>query len=82
MSGIQDKGGKAFILRQIKQLQILSDRLVNCKHNSYIRQEKLKIMEELLTENQKKYDLLVMSIEEIRANCPHEYQCPVKILKL
>jgi len=75
-------GMKEFILHQVKQIKELTNKLIHCWHNSYQQQEKLKITEERLKEAQKKYELLVCNIDDVRATCPYEHQCPVKKIKL
>ena len=82
MSGDRVMGIQRFVLHQVKQVKGLIKRLIQCWHNSYQLQAKLDLTEERLNEAQKKYELLVNNLDEIRATCPHEYQCPVRKLKL
>lgn len=71
-----------FVLHQVVQLRELFQRLIRCLHHSYQQDEKLKLTEERLEEAKKKYELLTENLDHIRATCPHEYQCPVRKLKL
>ncbi len=82
MSRDRVMGIRGFILHQVKQIKELTERLIQCWHNSYQQQEKLKITEERLLEAQKKYDLLVNNLDDIRATCSYEHQCPVRKLRL
>ena len=75
-------GPHTFILHQVKQIKELTIKLILSLHNSYQLQEKLKLTEELTSEKQKKYELLVNNIDDFRATCPYEFQCPVRKLKL
>ena len=82
MNGDQKTGLHAFILNQVKQIQRLTVNIIHCWHDSYQLREKLKIMELRTIELQHRYDLLINNIDNVRATCPCEDQCPVGKLKL
>lgn len=82
MKGNRVMGIRGFVLHQVNQTKKLTNILVQCWHNSYQQQIRLQITEELLKEANKKYELLVNNIDDVRATCMHEYQCPVRKLKL
>jgi len=75
-------GIRGFIFHLVKQIKELTNKLVQCWHNSRQLQEKLNLTEERLNEAQKKYELLVNNIGDVQATCPCIDQCPVKELKL
>jgi uncharacterized coiled-coil protein SlyX len=82
MSRDRVMGIRGFVFHQVKQIKELTNRLVQCWHNSYQLQAKLNLTEERLREAQKKYDNLVDNIGDVQATCPCIDQCPVKDLEL
>jgi uncharacterized coiled-coil protein SlyX len=82
MSRDRVMGIRRFVFHQVKQIKELTNRLVQCWHNSYQLQSKLNLTEERLKEAQKKYDNLVDNIGDVQAICPCIDQCPVKDLEL
>jgi hypothetical protein len=73
-------GIRGFITYQVKQIKILTIKLVKCWHSSHELQSKLRLAEERLIEAQKKNELLINNLDNVRATCPYEDQCPVKDL--
>lgn len=82
MRGDRVMGIQGFVLHLVKKIKELTNRQVQCWHNSYQLQSKLNLTEMRLLEAQKKYDNLVDNIGDVYATCPCTVSCPVKGLGL
>jgi hypothetical protein len=82
MRGDRNMGLREFIFYQVNQSKELMKRLIRCWHKNYDQQEILELTEKRRLEAQKKYDLLVNKIDDVRDTCPYKHQCPVRKLKL